>query len=97
MPLQAVYNDSTASNPEEGVSVIVCVAAAAVNLYQTSFKLEELDASHDAFAIPLAVAFASVPEVGVHDVLDVSEIAEEQLSFAGGVGGGGGGVLLIRL
>ena len=92
VPLQAVYNDSTPSKPEEGVKVTVLVEAVAVNLYQTSFSEEELETSQDAFAIPLTVAFAIVPAVETHVEFGVSVCAAEQLSFAGGVGGGGGGV-----
>jgi hypothetical protein len=97
LPLQPVYNERTPSNPDEGVNVIVLVEAVATKLYHTSFSEEELDTSHDAFASPLVVAFAIVPDVVTHVVLGVSEIAAEQLSFAGGVGGGGGGELFIRL
>lgn len=86
--LQEVYKESTPSKPEEGVNVTVLVEAVAVNLYQTSFSEEELDASQLAFAMPLTVAFVIVPDVGTQEVLGVSETDDEQLSLAGGVGGG---------
>ena len=68
-----------------------------MNLYHTSFSEEELETSHDALVSPLVVALAIVPEVVTQVVLGVREIAEEQLSFAGGVGGGGGVELFIKL
>ena len=60
----------------------MCVDAVAVNLYQTSFNDDELETSQDAFAIPLTVAFAIVPDVVTQLVFGVSAIALEQLSFA---------------
>ena len=55
-----------------------------MNLYQTSFSVEELDTSQLALESPLTVAFARSPEVETHVVFGVSDCAAEQLSFVGG-------------
>ncbi len=95
--MQDVYRATTPSKPEEGVSVIVCVAAVAANLNHTS-AMEDIPTSQVAFASPLAVAFAISPAIFTQVVPTVNNCAPEQLSFAGGGGGGGGGVpLFIKL
>ena len=88
VPLQEAYKERTPSNPDEGVNVIVCVAAVAVKLYQTSFSGEADDTSQLAFDIPLTVAFAISPAVETQVAFTPSVCAAEQLSFAGAAGGG---------
>jgi hypothetical protein len=83
--VQEVYKESTPSNPDEGVNVMVCVVEVATKLYHTSFREDELEASQLAFTRPLIVAFAISPEVDTQVVFGISAIADEQLSFAGAV------------
>ena len=66
---------------------MVCAVAVAVNLNQTSFSDEAVEASQLALASPLVVAFNRVPDVAVQEVLGVSVMADEQLSLPGAAGG----------
>jgi hypothetical protein len=67
-----------------GSTVTVCVVLTATNSYQTAFSVPSVQSP----ASSLSVAPTVDPVVGVQAILDVIDMAEEQMSFTanGGVG-----------